>query len=51
MIFDSDISKQTQEVVFSRKTGKVNHMTLTFKAIPVVQTSHQKTLVSILMRN
>ena len=44
MIFNSDISKQTHEVVFSRKTDKVNHMTLTFKAIPVVQTSHQENL-------
>ena len=44
MIFNPDISKQAQEVVFSRKTDKVNHMPLTFNAIPVAQTSHQKHL-------
>ena len=42
MIFNSDISKQAQEVVFSRKTDKVNQMSLNFNAIPVAQTSHQK---------
>ena len=30
MIFSSDISKQAQEVVFSRKTDKVDRMPLTF---------------------
>ena len=44
MIFNPDISKQTQEVAFSRKTDKVNHISLTFNAIPVAQTSHQKHL-------
>ena len=44
MIFNPDISKQAQEVVFSRKTDKVNHMPLNFNAIPVAQTSHQKHL-------
>ena len=44
MIFNPDITKQAQEVVFSRKTDKVNHMPLTFNAIPVAQTSHQKHL-------
>ena len=43
MIFNPDIFKQAQEVVFSRKTDKVNHMPFTF-AIPVAQTSHQKHL-------
>ena len=42
MIFNPDISKQAQEVVFSRKTDKVNHMPLTFNAISVAQTSHPK---------
>ena len=41
MIFNPDISKQTQD---SRKTDKVNHISLTFNAIPVAQTSHQKHL-------
>ena len=44
MIFNPDISKQAQEVVFSRKTDKVNHMPLTFNAISVAQTSRQKHL-------
>ena len=44
MIVKPDISIQAQEVVFSRETDKVNHMTLTFNAIPVAQTSHQKHL-------
>ena len=44
MFFNPDISKQAQEVVLSRKTDKVNHMPLTFNAIPVAQTSHQKHL-------
>ena len=44
MIFSPDISKQAQEVVFSRKTDKVNHMPATFDAIPVAQPSHQKHL-------
>ena len=44
MTFSPDISKQVQDVVFSRETDKVNHMTLTFKAIPVAQTSYQKHL-------
>ena len=42
MIFNPDTSKQAQEVVFSRKTEKVNHMSLTFNVKPVAQTSHQK---------
>ena len=41
-IFNPYISKQVQEVVFSRKTDKVNYILLTFNAIPVAQTSHQK---------
>ena len=40
MIFNPDTSKQAQEVVFSRKTEKVNHMSLTFNVKPVAQTSH-----------
>ena len=42
MIFNPDISKQAQEVLFSRKTNKVNHMPL--NAISVAETSHQKHL-------
>ena len=42
MIVNPDISKQAEEVVFSRKTNKVNHMPL--NAISVAETSHQKHL-------
>ena len=42
MIFSLDIPKQTQEVVFSRKTDKVSHVPLTFNVILVAQISHQK---------
>ena len=51
MIFNPDMSKQAQEVDFCRKTDKVNHMPLTFNAIPAAQTSHQNTLVCILKNN
>ena len=45
MIFNPDISKQAKEVNFSIKTDKIIHMPfLTFNAIPVAQTSHQKHL-------
>ena len=44
MIFNPDIFKQAQEVIFSRKTDKVNHMPFTLNVIPVAQTSHQKHL-------
>ena len=44
IIFNLDISKQAQEVVFSRKTDKVNHIPLTFNVIAVAQTSHQQHL-------
>ena len=44
IIFNPDIYKQAQEVVFSRKTDKINQMPLTFIAIPVAQTRHQKHL-------
>ena len=46
MIFIPDISKQAQEVVISRRSDKANHMPLTFNAIPVTQTSHQKHIQS-----
>ena len=37
MSFNLHMSKLAQKVVFSRKTNKLNHMFLTFKAIPVTQ--------------
>ena len=44
MIFNPDLSKQAQEVIFSRKTNKINHPTTTFNTITVARTSYQKHL-------
>ena len=44
MIFNPDLSKQAQEVIFSRKTYKINHPTTTFKTFPVARTPYQKRL-------
>ena len=44
MSFNTDSSKQAQEVVFSRKIKKPNHPELIFNNIPVNQTSYQKHL-------
>ena len=40
MIFNPDLSKQAQEVIFSRKTNKINHPTTTFNTIPVARTPY-----------
>ena len=42
MIFNPDLSKQAQEVIFSRKTNKISHPTTTFNT--VARTSCQKHL-------
>ena len=44
MIFNPDLSKQAQEVIFSRKTNKISHPNTTFNAVPVACTSYQKYL-------
>ena len=44
MNFNPDISKQANEVAFSRKTNKVSHRSLTFDNMPVAQTNSQKHL-------
>ena len=44
MIFNPDLSKQTQEVIFSRKTSKISHPTTTFNTVPVAHTPCQKHL-------
>ena len=44
MSFNPDKSKQAQEVIFPRKTQKVNHPPANFKNIPVVCSSCQKHL-------
>ena len=43
MIFNPDLSKQAQ-VIFSRKTNKINHPTTTFNTIPVARTPNQEHL-------
>ena len=37
MAFNPDLSKQAQEIVFSRKTHKISHLKLNFNNSPVVQ--------------
>ena len=44
MNFNPDLSKQAQEVIFSRKTVKVSHPSDTFNTVPVACTSRQKHL-------
>ena len=44
MSFNTDSSKQAQEVVFSRKIKKPNYSELIFNNIPVNQASYQKHL-------
>ena len=44
MIFDPDLSKQAQKVIFSRKTFKINQPITTFNTIPVARTPYQKHL-------
>ena len=44
MIFNPDLSKQAQEVIFSRKTYNINHPITTFNTIPVARTPYQKRL-------
>ena len=36
-IFNPDLSKQAQEVMFSRKTNKISHPTTTFNTVPVAR--------------
>ena len=44
MSFNPDISKQAQEVIFSRKKKKVNHPNILFNNSPVIQSQSQKHL-------
>ena len=48
MSFNTDRSKQAQEVIFSRKTSIQSHPVLTFDNIPVTKTTHHKHLGLIL---
>ena len=44
MIFNPDLSKQAQEVIFSRKTNKISHPTTTFNTVSVACILCQKHL-------
>ena len=44
MTFNSDLSKQTQEVTFSTKTVKISHSSITFNTVPDPRTTCQKHL-------
>ena len=46
MIFNPDLSKQGQEVIFSRKIKKLFHPTLLFNKIPLSNSLFQKHLGS-----
>ena len=48
MSFNPDPNKQAQEVIFSRKTKKLNHPPLTFSKSTVSQSTYQKHLGVIL---
>ena len=48
MRFNPDPNKQAQEVIFSRKTKKLNHPPLTFSKSTVSQSTYQKHLGVIL---
>ena len=44
LIFNPGLSKQKQEVMFSRETNKISHPTTTMNTVPVAHTSCQKHL-------
>ena len=44
MPFNPDLPKQTLEVIFSRKTVKISHPSITFNTVPVARTTCQKHL-------
>ena len=42
MIFNPDVSKQTQEVVFSRKAIATKHETVYLNKVPIIRENFQK---------
>ena len=44
MLFNSDLTKQAREVVFSRKNIKTDHTIIYFNEAQVVHTTYQKHL-------
>ena len=51
MILNPDVSKQAQEVVFSRKAITTNHETVYFNSVPVIRENFQKRLGQFLILN
>ena len=47
MILNPDISKQVEDVVFSRKAITINHATVYFNNVPVIRKNFQKYLCLI----
>ena len=47
MILNPDVSKQAQEVVFSRKAITTNDETVYFNSVPVIRENFQKRLGQI----
>ena len=44
MTFNPDLSKRAQKVIFSRKTVKISHISLTFNTVATACTTCQKHL-------
>ena len=44
MLFNPDVTKQAQEVIFSRKSNKTDHPVVFFNEAPVAKASCQKNL-------
>ena len=51
MNLNPDLSKQVEEVIFSRKTIKVSHPSIIFNTVPVARTACQKHLGLYLDQN
>ena len=43
MLFNPDLTKQAQEVIFTRRNIKTDHPTIYFDETPVANTTCQKT--------
>ena len=50
MIFNPDLSKEAQEVIFSRKTNKISNPTTTFNTVPVACTKTCQNYVKIMSK-
>ena len=50
MSFNPDVSKQAQEVIFSKRTQNLFHSTVLFNNIPVQHSTLNLTLILILQK-